>query len=148
LKPKVQWGKKHRVSRMVKLTLYWIACWRPGQAISAQKTHPQSEWNDLKRPPKSSVSEWMRKRGWKGYSFQGKSESRMLGNWHVRFGGEGSKTWHSNVLRRTALTLIWTSGFLKVLLGVKPPFWPPPMAAAARIFFENGGYGKHWKVFR
>lgn len=49
---------------MVKLTLFWIACWRPGQAISAQKTHPQSEWNDLKRPPKSSVSEWMRKRGW------------------------------------------------------------------------------------
>ena len=29
----------------------------------------------------------------------------MLGNWHVRFGGEGSETWHSNVLRRMALTL-------------------------------------------
>lgn len=45
----------------------------------------------------------------------------MLGNWHVRFGGEGSETWHSNVLRRTALTLLWNAGFLKVLMGAKPP---------------------------
>ena len=47
----------------------------------------------------------------------------MLGNWHVRFGGEGSETWHSNVLRRTALTLLWNAGFLKVLMGASPPFW-------------------------
>jgi hypothetical protein len=32
--------------------------------------------------------------------------------------------------------VLWNSGFLKVLMGAKPPFWPPPMAAAARIF-EN-----------
>ena len=63
----------------------------------------------------------------------------MLGNWHVRFGGEGSETWHSNVLRRTALTLLWIAGFLKVLMGASPPFWPLPMAAAARIF-ENCVY--------
>ena len=44
----------------------------------------------------------------------------MLGNWHVRFGGEGSETWHSNVLRRTALTLLWNAGFLKVLMGASP----------------------------
>jgi len=27
-----------------------------------------------------------------------------MGNCHIRFGGEGSETWHGNVLRRTALT--------------------------------------------
>jgi len=27
-----------------------------------------------------------------------------MGNYHIRFGGEGSETWHGNVLRRTALT--------------------------------------------
>ena len=38
----------------------------------------------------------------------------------VRFGGEGSETWRSNALRRTALTLL--------SLGAKPPMSVPPQA--------------------
>jgi hypothetical protein len=70
----------------------------------------------------------------------------MLGNWHVRFGGEGSETWHSNVLRRTALTLLWISGFLKVLMGAKPSVLAAAIGGGRANFFENWGYGKHWKV--
>ena len=39
-----------------------------------------------------------------GQKAKGKLESRTMGNYHIRFGGEGSETWHGNVLRRTALT--------------------------------------------
>jgi len=39
-----------------------------------------------------------------GQKAKGKLESRTMGNCHIRFGGEGSETWHGNVLRRTALT--------------------------------------------
>ena len=33
-----------------------------------------------------------------------------MGNYHIRFGGEGSETWHGNVLRHTALTPLRHSG--------------------------------------
>jgi len=58
-----------------------------------------------------------------------------MGNYHIRFGGEGSETWHGNVLRRTALTPLWgeSTGGVPPLVarGAAPPWVSEEIVSAS-----------------